>query len=65
MNDKLKQEIDAMTYEEMLRIWRFAPSGDPRCAGEVGKYLSERMKIMRSQPDGQEEHVRASKALEP
>lgn len=44
MDEKLKKEIDEMTQIEMALIWRFAPSGDPRFQGAVGKYFAERFK---------------------
>lgn len=58
-----KAEIDAKTYQQLLGHWRFAPAGDPWFEGETGKYWGERMKELRSQPGGQDEHVRSSKTL--
>jgi hypothetical protein len=58
-----KAHIDALSYEQLLRQWRFAPSGDPMMQGETGDYLAARMKELRSRPGGQEEHVRASKSV--
>lgn len=42
-----KAHIDAMSYEQLLRNWRFAPSGDVWFRGETGKYWGERMKELR------------------
>lgn len=39
IDKKLKDRIDAMSREEMARLWRFAPAGDPLFKGEVGKYF--------------------------
>ena len=47
LTEELKQQIDAMSYEEMLRKWRFAPVGDPIFQGSVGKYFSTRMFALR------------------
>lgn len=55
-----KQYIDSLDYEQLLRRWRFAPSGDPWFQGETGKYWSERMKELRKQGA---DHVRASKTV--
>jgi zona occludens toxin (predicted ATPase) len=38
-----KTSIDAMSYEEMLKLWRFSPLGDPLFQGETGKYFSKKM----------------------
>lgn len=35
-----KAHIDALSLEELLRRWRFAPSGDEWFQGETGKYWS-------------------------
>jgi len=40
---ELKAEIDAMTLEEMIRKWRFAPISDPLLQNEAGEYLQKRM----------------------
>ena len=60
MDEKIKQEIDNMDYESMLRRWRYAPVGDPMFQGEVGEYYSKVMKEKREKVGGAE-HVRASK----
>ena len=56
---KLRMQIDEMTYEEMLRLWRFAPSGNRFFIGEVGKYYESVMKRKR-EALGPEEHARIS-----
>lgn len=38
-----KQKIDRMSYEELLKGWRFAPVGDVWFQGETGNYWSKRM----------------------
>ena len=62
MDEKIKQEIDNMDYESMLRRWRYAPVGDPMFQGEVGEYYSKVMKEKREKVGGTE-HVRASKNI--
>lgn len=41
--DELKAQIDTMSYEDLLRLWRFAPAGNPLFQGEVGQYYSKVM----------------------
>ena len=43
MRPEDKQWIDEASYEELLRIWRFAVIGDPRMQGDTGTYLAETM----------------------
>lgn len=58
----LKQQIDSMTYEQLLHRWRFAPVGDLMLQGEIGEYFSKVMAEKRSAlPDGA--HVAASKQI--
>jgi hypothetical protein len=42
-----KDELMAMSYEEMLRLWRFAKVGDPRFVGKSGKTFSDIMRRKR------------------
>jgi hypothetical protein len=63
VNDEKKAEIDAMSYEQLLRLNRFEPIGSPWFQGYVGTYLMLRMAELRGAPGGQAEHVRASKAI--
>ena len=58
-----KEYIDKMGYGDLLSHWRFAPVGDRWFQGETGKYWGERMKELRSQPGGNEQHVAASKDM--
>jgi len=62
MTAEMKAEIDAMSYESMLRKWRFAPVGDPMFQGEVGDYYAKCMAEKRA-TEGNAEHVRASKSI--
>lgn len=55
-----KAYIDNLSYEGLLRSWRFAPSGNEWFQGETGKYWGERMKEMR---DKGADHVGASKSI--
>ena len=44
-----KERLDSMSLEELLRMWRFAPLGDPWMEGETGNYALERMKELKKQ----------------
>lgn len=57
MNARMKQWIDAATYEDLLSKWRFASLGDPMFQGEIGDYYSKVMAEKRKTAD----HVQASK----
>lgn len=54
-----KSTIDKMSYDELLRKWRFAPVGDPWFTGETGQYWKERMNDLRATTD----HAAASKRV--
>ena len=62
LDDKTKAEIDAMSYERMLSLQRFAPMGHPMFQGDTGDYFGKRMAAKKSEV-GQAEHVRASKSI--
>jgi len=55
-----KAYIDSLSYEGLLRHWRYANAGDPWFAGETGKYWSERMAALRT---AGADHVGASKRI--
>jgi hypothetical protein len=42
MDADIKAKIDAMSREQMARMWRFAPVGHPMFQGEVGEYFVKR-----------------------
>ena len=42
-----KHYIDSLSYEELLRKWRFAPSGNKWFQGETGEYWGNRMHEMK------------------
>lgn len=52
--------IDSLSYEELLREWRFAPVGTHWFQGETGKYWGKRMAELRSKGAN---HVGISKAI--
>ena len=64
MTPEQKQQIDNMSYEQMLRKVRFAPIGDPFFLGgtELADYFAKRMSIKKAEV-GQEGHVAASKRI--
>jgi hypothetical protein len=37
-DERMRAWIDGASYEDLLRKWRFSPSGDPMLMGEVGTY---------------------------
>ena len=57
MNERIKRWIDAATYQDLLRKWRFASVGDPMFQGEIGEYYSKVMAEKRKTAD----HIQASK----
>lgn len=60
---ELKRKVDAMSYEEMLRQWRFAKTGDELFEGESGMYVAKRMQELKNAPGGNPRHVAASKKI--
>lgn len=61
LTEEIKTKIDALTYAQLLRQWRFAPLGDPMFQGETGKYWGTRLSELRdADPEGA---VLASKAI--
>ena len=55
-----KKFIDSLSYEGLLRRWRFAPAGDPWFQSETGEYWIKRMAELRDQGA---DHVATSKAI--
>jgi hypothetical protein len=43
LTPELKAKIDAMSYEDLLRRWRFAPTGTEIFQGESGDYYAAEM----------------------
>lgn len=41
--DKLKEDIDNMSHEELASLWRFGKSENKYLQGEVGEYLKDRL----------------------
>jgi len=62
MDEPTKKQIDGMSYESMLRLWRTAPVGHPMFQGETGDYFSKVMAEKRAQV-GPEAHTQASKNI--
>lgn len=63
LTEKVRAAIDAKTYEQLLSGWRFAPVGDRWFEGESGDYWAKRMAQLRTQENGNERHVAASKSI--
>jgi hypothetical protein len=57
LTEENKKYIDSMSYEELLRIWRFAPTGSEWFQTETGEYWSKRMQDLKSKPGGKRLHV--------
>lgn len=62
LSPETKAKIDAMSYEEMLRLNRFAPCGEPLFIGVTGVYFFENMSLKKIEV-GHAGHVRASKNI--
>lgn len=60
---EIKEQIDEMSYEQLLDHWRFDPPGTLLFQGENGDYFKNRMNELRSKSGGQEEHIRSSKSI--
>jgi len=60
LTEENKKHIDSLSYEQLLRKWRFAPSGDEWFQGDTGKYWGERMNELKAQGV---DHVGASKRI--
>ena len=41
-----KKYIDGLSYRELLRTWRFSPSGNHWIQDQTGKYWGERIKLL-------------------
>ncbi len=41
-----------MSYEDLLRRWRYAPPGDPIFQGDAGKYYADRMAELKAGDPG-------------
>jgi len=59
---EIKEKIDGMDYESMLRKWRFAPVGDSMFEGETGDYFQGIM-LKKKAEIGDEAAVAASKRV--
>ncbi len=59
--DEMIAWIDSQPYRELLRWWRFAPSGDPFFQNSAGEYYRQAMSAKRPQEPGQ--GVLASKSV--
>ena len=60
--DEMIKWINEASLEDLMRKWRFAPSGDPFFNFEVGAHFSEIL-TLRKDRAGQDECVRISKKI--
>lgn len=49
--EDVKIEIDNMSYYDLLKKWRFAPSGDPILSGKMYQYFTDAMGEKREKED--------------
>lgn len=61
-NVKTKAIIDAMSYKEMLKTYRFAEAGNPWFVGDVGTYFMTTMQ-RKKMALSESERVAISKAI--
>ena len=62
MTAKEKRAIGRMSYEELIRQWRFAPHDDPMFQGENGDYYRDVMGRKRDEI-GQDAALEVSKRV--
>lgn len=60
--EKLKAELDAMSYEDLLRLWRFGSAGSPYFQGTILMHFKKVIAEKRRQV-GEAGHVAASKKV--
>lgn len=62
LTDSVKKTIDDLSYRDMLKIWRFEPTGVPMFEGSSGLYFG---RVMREKREKLEpgEHSRISREL--
>lgn len=60
--EDMKRWINEASYGELLKKWRFAPSGDPFFEGEIGIYYREEL-VRRESILSHEERVKVSKKI--
>jgi len=53
MSESQKAEIDAMSYEDMLHLYRFSPIGHPyfEMGTEVAEYFAKRLQELKVKVD--------------
>jgi hypothetical protein len=60
LTEERRAHIDSLTYIQLLRKWRFSPSGDEWFQGETGRYWATRMKELVAEGVN---HTQASKIV--
>jgi len=56
-----KKEVDALSDEEVFRIWRFSPTGDPMLTGSKSVFLM--LWVVKLRTEDPEEYTRISKKI--
>lgn len=62
LTPELKKKIEDMSYEELLRRWRFYLPGDPMFKGEVGEFFAITL-VKRREQVGAAQHTTVSKMI--
>lgn len=62
MSTEQKKWIDAASYEQLLRRWRFGVTGDSIFHGEIGTYYHRKLREKRAEV-GAVEHMRLSNVI--
>lgn len=61
LTEDTKRYIDSLSYIQLLRKWRFSPSGDKWFQGATGEYWGRRMLELKAKGV---DHVKASKQVD-
>ena len=62
LTEEKKKYLDSLSFDELLRKWRFEPSGSPLTSGEVGDYFYKIFQEKRAEISP-EEFTRISKRV--
>ena len=62
MTPEQKDIIDSMDYKSLLRLWRYAPTGNPLFKGDTGFYY-EKVMTEKGEQIGHAARVSASKSI--
>ncbi len=63
LNEKTKEFIDSLPYEELLQQYKIAPKTDPWFQGEMGRYWLKRMDLLKPSDTPEEKNTIIFKAV--